>query len=48
MFELKFEIIKKIINSINNKNHKRFDENVMDLFTAHRMIFPDYVKEMRI
>ena len=45
MFELKFEIIKRIINSINNKNHKRFDENVMDLFTAHRMIFPDYVKE---
>ena len=45
MFELKFEIIKQIINSINNKNHKRFDENVMDLFTAHRMIFPDYVKE---
>ena len=45
MFELKFNIIKRIINSINNKNHKRFDENVMDLFTAHRMIFPDYVKE---
>ena len=45
MFELKFEIIKRIISSINNKNHKRFDENVMDLFTAHRMIFPDYVKE---
>ena len=45
MFDLKFEIIKRIINSINNKNHKRFDENVIDLFTAHRMIFPDYVKE---
>ena len=45
MFELKFEIIKRIISSINNKNHKRFDENVMDLLTAHRMIFPDYVKE---
>ena len=45
MFELKFNIIKKIINALNNKNHKRFSENVMDLFTAHRMIFPDYVKE---
>ncbi len=45
MFELKFNIIKKIINTLNNKNHKRFTENVMDLFTAHRMIFPDYVKE---
>jgi hypothetical protein len=45
MFELKFNIIKKIIAVINNKNHKRFDSNVMDLFTAHRMIFPDYVKE---
>ena len=45
MFELKFEIIKRIINSINNRNHKRFDENVMDLFTAHRMVFPDYAKE---
>jgi len=45
MFELKFNIIKKIINTLNNKNHKRFSENVMDLFTAHRMIFPDYVKE---
>ena len=45
MFELKFNIIKKIINALNNKNHKRFAENVMDLFTAHRMVFPDYVKE---
>ena len=45
MFELKFEIIKRIINSINNRNHKRFDENVMDLFIAHRMVFPDYAKE---
>ena len=45
MFELKFNLIKRIINALNNKNHKRFDENVMDLFTAHRMIFPDYVKE---
>lgn len=45
MFDLKFNIIKKIINALNNKNHKRFEENVMDLFTAHRMIFPDYVKE---
>ena len=45
MFELKFNIIKRLINSLNNKNHKRFDENVMDLFTAHRMIFPDYIKE---
>ena len=45
MFELKLNIIKKIIAVINNKNHKRFDSNVMDLFTAHRMIFPDYVKE---
>ena len=45
MFELKFNVIKRIINALNNKNHKRFDENVMDLFTAHRMIFPDYVKE---
>ena len=45
MFELKFNIIKRLISSINNKNHKRFDEKVMDLFTAHRMIFPDYVKE---
>ena len=45
MFELKFNIIKKIINNINNKNHKRFSENVMDLFTAHQMAFPDYVKE---
>ena len=45
MFELKFYIIKKIINALNNKSHKRFAENVMDLFTAHRMIFPDYVKE---
>ena len=45
MFELKFNIIKKIINNINNKNHKRFDINVMDLFTAHQMSFPDYVKE---
>ena len=45
MFELKFNIIKRIITSLNNKNHKRFDESVMDLFTAHRMVFPDYVKE---
>lgn len=45
MFELKFNIIKKIINALNNKNHKRFADNVMDLFIAHRMIFPDYVKE---
>ena len=45
MFELKFNIIKKIINALNNKNHKRFSDNVMDLFIAHRMIFPDYVKE---
>ena len=45
MFELKFNIIKKIINSINYKSHKRFDENVFDLFTAHKIIFPDYVKE---
>ena len=45
MFELKFNIIKKIINNINTKNHKRFDENVLDLLTAHKMFFPDYVKE---
>ena len=45
MFELKFNIIKKLINALNNKNHKRFADNVMDLFIAHRMIFPDYVKE---
>ena len=45
MLELKFNIIKKIINSINMKNHKRFDESVFDLFTAHQMVFPDYVKE---
>ena len=45
MFELKFDIISRIINSINNKNHKRYEENVMDLFIAHRMVFPDYVKE---
>ena len=45
MFELKFNIIKRIINSINNKNHKRFDENVLDLLTAHKLAFPDYVKD---
>ena len=45
MFELKFEIIKRIINSINSKSHKRFYEHVMELFTAHQMAFPDYVKE---
>ena len=45
MFELKFEIIKRIINSINRKSHKRFYEHVMELFTAHQMAFPDYVKE---
>ena len=45
MFELKFNIIKKLINALNNKNHKRFADNVMDLFIAHRMIFLDYVKE---
>ena len=45
MFELKFNILKKIINNINAKNHKRFDENVLDLLTAHKMFFPDYVKE---
>ena len=48
MFELKFNIIKKIINSINLKNHKRFNENVLDLLTAHKMAFPDYVKENEI
>ena len=45
MFELKFNIIKRIINNINTKNHKRFDENVLDLLTAHKMVFPDYVKD---
>ena len=45
MFELKFEIIKRIINSINSKSHKRFYKHVMELFTAHQMAFPDYVKE---
>ena len=45
MFELKFEIIKRIINSINSKSHKRFYEHVMELLTAHQMAFPDYVKE---
>ena len=48
MFELKFNIIKKIINSINLKNNKRFNENVLDLLTAHKMAFPDYVKENEI
>ena len=48
MFELKFNIIKKIINNINLKNHKRFNENVLDLLTAHKMAFPDYVKENEI
>ena len=45
MFELKFNIIKRIINSINNKNHKRFDENVLDLLIAHKLAFPDYIKD---
>ena len=45
IFELKFNIIKKIINSINTKNHKRFNPNIFELFTAHKIFFPDYVKE---
>jgi hypothetical protein len=45
MFNLKFSLIKKISNIIFSKDHGRFDKDVLDLFSAHRMEFPDYKKE---
>ena len=45
MFNLKLSLIKKISNIIFSKDHERFDKDVLDLFSAHRMEFPDYKKE---
>ena len=42
MFNLKLNLIKRISNVIFSKDHFKFDKNVLDLFTAHRIFFPDY------
>ena len=42
MFNLKLNLIKRISNVIFSKDHSKFDKNVLDLFTAHKIFFPDY------
>jgi hypothetical protein len=43
--ELKYEVIKLISHFVFVKPHEKFDKNVLDLFTFHKIEFPDLKKE---
>ena len=45
MFDLKLAMIKRISNAIFSKDHNRFEKNVLELFIAHRIEFPDLKKD---
>ena len=42
MFNLKLSIIKHFSNAVFSKEHTRFNKNVLELFIAHKLSFPDY------
>ena len=42
MFNLKLSIIKLFSNAVFSKEHTRFNKNVLELFIAHKLNFPDY------
>lgn len=45
IFDLKYEMIKLICHFIFIKPHQKFDQNVLDLFTCHKIEFPDLQKD---
>jgi hypothetical protein len=45
MLDLKLELIKLISHYVFIKQHTQFNPNVLDLFTAHRIEFPDISKK---
>lgn len=45
ILELKYEMIKLISHIVFIKSHDKFDPNVLELFTCHKIEFPDFKKE---